>query len=218
MQSPALPLLEFPELADSPIHAALSLRSPRLPVAYDKMVAIDALMPLLSRVLVQRAPNRLLVTAEQTHGKELAIIHADVPPMPVPIVDGLLTARNDIVLGVAVADCCPVWLWTPDGSAVAIVHAGRKGTEAGIAAAAANLLATHSGHPVDSLGAFFGPCIRPPCYEIDIPALLHAQLAAAGVKDRRDCQLNTATDLARFYSYRTEKGLTGRMMALAWID
>jgi copper oxidase (laccase) domain-containing protein len=32
-----------------------------------------------------------------------------------------------------------------------------------------------------------------------------------------DCGLDTASDLERFYSYRMEKGRTGRMVALGWL-
>jgi copper oxidase (laccase) domain-containing protein len=157
-----------------------------------------------------------LVTAEQTHGNEVAEVDAD-PLEPVPVVDGLLTSNRELVLGIAVADCCPVWLWTEDGAALAVVHAGRKGAEGGIAAVAAKKLMARTGCAPGAVRAFLGPCIRPPHYEVDIPALLHAQLAAAGVENRRDCRLDTASDLGRFYSYRMEKGRTGRMLALGWL-
>lgn len=214
-ESRCLPLMEFPELADAPIRAAFSLRLPGLPVSTDKQIVMAALAPWLDGTAAVVAPGRGLITAEQTHGKDVAVVTAQEGS--VPMVDGLLTARRDRVLAIAVADCCPVWLWAPDGSAIAVVHAGRMGTEAGIAVAAADLLARQSGHPVASLGAFLGPCIRPPHYEVDIPALLHAQLAASGVCDIRDCGLDTALDLGRFYSYRTEKGHTGRMIAFGWL-
>lgn len=210
------PVLEFPELAGHPLHAAMTLRVPGVPVCTDKETVMRALEPAIDAAAMAVAPGRTLVTAEQTHGNEVAVIGAELPSHPLPVVDGLLTRRSDVVLGIAVADCCPVWLWTPDGGAVAVVHAGRKGAEAGIAAVAARMLSRESGFPASALGAFLGPCIRPPHYEVDIPRLLHEQLDAAGVRLRLDCGLDTAADLERFYSYRTEKGRTGRMMAFGW--
>lgn len=210
------PILEFPELAGHAVQAAMTLRVPGIPVFTDKETVMRALDPAIAAAAVAVAPGKELITAEQTHGNEVAVIGAVLPHGPVPVVDGLLTDRDDILLGIAVADCCPVWLWTPDGGAVAVVHAGRKGAEAGIAAVAARMLSEKSGCPPSDLGAFFGPCIRPPHYEVDIPRLLHEQLDEMGVRLRLDCGLDTAADLARFYSYRTEKGRTGRMMAFGW--
>jgi polyphenol oxidase len=58
------------------------------------------------------------------------------------------------------------------------------------------------------------PCIRPPHYEVDFAAEIVAQLKQCGVSQIFDCGENTGSDLRRFYSYRMEKGLTGRMLAL----
>jgi copper oxidase (laccase) domain-containing protein len=58
------------------------------------------------------------------------------------------------------------------------------------------------------------PCVRPPYYEVDFAAEIQRQLYAAGVKRLSDTGDNTGADLERFYSYRMEKGRTGRMLAL----
>lgn len=212
----AAPWLEFPTLWDEPIRAAITLRVPGVEVCNDKGRTMRRLdRPIRTRAEAL-APGLPLVTAEQTHGREVAEVDA-APGRPIPVVDGLLTGSRDLVLGIAVADCCPVWLWAEDGTALAVVHAGRKGAEGGIAAVAARKLMARTGCGPGAVRAFFGPCIRPPHYEVDIPALLHAQLAEVGVENRRDCRLDTASDLTRFYSYRIEKGQTGRMLALGWL-
>lgn len=66
-----------------------------------------------------------------------------------------------------------------------------------------------------NLIAVISPCIRPPHYEEDIPTAIKAQLIEAGVPEEQihDSGLDTA-DTKRFYSYRMEKGQTGRMLAL----
>jgi copper oxidase (laccase) domain-containing protein len=58
------------------------------------------------------------------------------------------------------------------------------------------------------------PCIRPPHYEIDFAADILGQCRAAGVTQIHDSGVCTACDVERFYSYRAEKGKTGRMLAL----
>jgi copper oxidase (laccase) domain-containing protein len=66
----------------------------------------------------------------------------------------------------------------------------------------------------DDLIAQLSPCIRPPYYEVDFAAEIVAQLEGCGVSQVFDSGENTGSDLSRFYSYRMEKGLTGRMLAL----
>jgi len=55
-----------------------------------------------------------------------------------------------------------------------------------------------------------GPCIRPPYYDVDFPSEIMRQLKAEKVGKVVDSGLCTAADLKRFYSYRAEKGQTGR--------
>jgi copper oxidase (laccase) domain-containing protein len=58
------------------------------------------------------------------------------------------------------------------------------------------------------------PCIRPPHYEVDFAAEIIRQCRVLGVRNVRDCGTCTACDLRRYYSYRAEKGKTGRMLAV----
>ena len=210
------PVLGFGTGEDCPVACALTLRVPSVDVDAEKDEVMRRLEPWISAAARAWAPGRRLVTAEQTHGRAVAVIR-EIPAGPVPVVDALVTARRDVVLGIAVADCCPVWLWAPAGRGLAVVHAGRKGAEAGVVVEAAEELAALAGVATGELGAFLGPCIRPPHYEVDIPAILKAQLAALGLERVGDCGLDTASDRERFYSYRMEKGRTGRMMAMGWL-
>jgi polyphenol oxidase len=75
-----------------------------------------------------------------------------------------------------------------------------------------NRFGTNPGNLVVQLS----PCIRPPAYEIDFAALIRAQALEAGVqpKNLHDSSLCTSADPDRFYSYRRERGRTGRMLAL----
>ena len=62
------------------------------------------------------------------------------------------------------------------------------------------------------------PCIRPPNYEVDFAAQIVRQAREAGVSDIFDCGTCTASDPEKYYSYRRDKGRTGRLLALAAID
>ena len=160
--------------------------------------------------------DRLMVTAEQVHGCEVAVVVADevFPAVPVPGTDGIVTNHDDVCLGIYVADCGPVFLVDPVQRAIGLVHSGRKGTELGIAALAVRTLAERFGSRPTDLVAQLGPCIRPPWYETDFAAEIVRQLRAAGVGRVEDCGTCTAADPKRYYSYRREKGQTGRMLAL----
>jgi copper oxidase (laccase) domain-containing protein len=62
------------------------------------------------------------------------------------------------------------------------------------------------------------PCIRPPHYEVDFAAEIVRQCRALGVQHIHDSGTCTASDLGRYYSYRAEKGKTGRMLALLGLE
>jgi copper oxidase (laccase) domain-containing protein len=62
--------------------------------------------------------------------------------------------------------------------------------------------------------AFLGPCIRPPYYDVDFASEIVRQLSGEKVGKVVDSGLCTAAELGRFYSYRAEKGQTGRHFAL----
>ena len=62
------------------------------------------------------------------------------------------------------------------------------------------------------------PCIRPPHYEVDFAAEIIRQCRALGVQQIHDSGICTACDLDRYYSYRAEKGKTGRMLAVLGLN
>lgn len=159
--------------------------------------------------------NRVFATAEQVHGAEIAILKEGnpLPVFPVEGADGLATNRLDVVLGIYVADCAAVAVIDRAGRAIALVHSGKKGTEAGIVPRAVHALREHFGILPADLAVRVSPCIRPPHYETDFASEIARQACEAGVVDFKDCGLCTASDPDRFYSYRMEKGRTGRMLA-----
>jgi len=217
------PYLEmFGALSDLPglVHGFL-LRHPGIDVDADRETALARLGGFHREELARLGVSpEHLATGEQVHGSELAEVDGPVPSRHhVAGVDGLLTATAGQFLGVYVADCGPVLIADPVRRACAAVHSGKKGTELGIVSRAIARLKERYGSDPADLVVQLGPCIRPPAYEIDFAAAILAACREAGVPGTRihDCGTCTSVDSGRYYSYRIEKGRTGRHFAfIGW--
>ncbi len=150
--------------------------------------------------------------AEQVHGNVVARVD-EVSEKPVAGADGLITSQKGLCLAIYVADCAPVYLVDRKGRAIGLVHSGKKGTEGGVVTEAIRRMKEEYGCEAADLVVQLGPCIRPPHYEMDIPQAIAAQAGGAGV-EFHDCGHCTASAPERYYSYRREKGRTGRLLAL----
>ena len=156
-----------------------------------------------------------LATARQVHGHEVATI--DLPLKNARCFEGcdaLITNQSNVCLGIYVADCCAVYLVDRRKRAVGLAHSGKKGTELRIVENAIRALRDKFFVQPTDLVVQLSPCIRPPHYEVDFAAEIVRQCRLAGVQEIHDSGLCTACDLNRYYSYRAEKGKTGRMLAL----
>lgn len=154
-------------------------------------------------------------TAEQVHGNQVALIDAPLQSERCfAAADGLITNQRAISLGIYVADCCAVFLVDPVRRAVGLIHSGKKGTALAIVPEAIGQMQQRFGTEPRDLIVQLSPCIRPPHYEVDFAAEIITQARAAGVEQVYDCGVCTACDLSRYYSYRAEKGRTGRMLAV----
>jgi len=157
------------------------------------------------------------VHAEQPHGNRAQAVYTPLG-IRVPDVDALATSVPRLPLVVRVADCGAVFFYDPAQQVIAVAHSGRRGTEGNIVAATiACLQSTYDTHP-ENLIVQLGPCIRPPHYEVDFAAEIERQARACGVRQYHDCGICTASHLDRYYSYRAEKGKTGRMWAVLMIQ
>lgn len=136
---------------------------------------------------------------------------------PVEGVDSLICSGvSDCVLAIYVADCAAVWLYDKENCHRSLIHSGKAGTAGNIVSNTIKSMKKCLGVDPANLIAVISPCIRPPHYEEDIPTAIKAQLVEEGVPEDQihDSGLDTAADTKRFYSYRVEKGQTGRMLAL----
>jgi YfiH family protein len=154
--------------------------------------------------------------------------------------DGLVSEREDVLVGVHVADCVPVLLARSDGRRVAAVHAGWRGLVAGVRPRAVERLGG------GLLLAAIGPCLSRARFEvgpevvrafadarlgdaiharenararIDLRLAAALQLEAAGVAVIEANDRCTYEDAAEFYSYRRDvthggQRRTGRLGAI----
>ena len=156
-----------------------------------------------------------MLTAEQVHGDKIEII--DLPlesDQHFAGRDGFITNQRGIALGIYVADCCAVYIVDPITPAIGLVHSGKKGTELAIAAKTIEQMTARFGCESANMIVQLSPCIRPPHYEIDFASQIVEQCRAQSVKQIHESGVCTACHPDLYYSYRAEKGRTGRMLAL----
>ena len=119
-----------------------------------------------------------LVTGYQTHG--IAVAHVETPwePGAAPHVDGLVTDRPGVVLGVLTADCAPILFADARAGIVASAHAGWRGALAGVIESTVDAMVALGARRSD-IAAAIGPCIAAASYEVgpEFPAPFLAESA-----------------------------------------
>jgi copper oxidase (laccase) domain-containing protein len=207
----------FPALRDITIcrHAFIQ-RIPGIDVSHDKAEALKRLDAVHRDIRCQIGIGDWpLLTAQQIHGDKIAVV--DQPfarDKEFAGFDGIITNQKRIALGIHVADCCAVYVVDPKTPAIGLVHSGRKGTELDIAGNAIERMREKFGSNPADLIVQLSPCIRPPHYETDFAAKIVEQCRSRGVREIHDTGVCTACHPDLYYSYRAEKGKTGRMLAL----
>ena len=216
-----LPFEQFPALSAIRIcRHAFAQRIPGIDVSHDKVKVLKRLdaahREIRNALGVGDWP---LFTAQQIHGDKIAIVDAPLKSdKEFDGCDGIITNQRGIVLGVYVADCCAVYIVDAKTTAIGLVHSGRKGTELGVVPNAIAQMSDHFGSDPVNMIVQLSPCIRPPHYEVDFAVEIVRQCRSLCVKEIHDSGVCTARDLERYYSYRAEKGKTGRMLALIGLN
>ena len=106
-----------------------------------------------------------VVTMRQVHGDHVIEV-SDRTLKEAGEADGMLTGERDIFLAVLTADCVPILIVAPEKKVAAAVHAGWRGTLAGIAEKAVRLLESRYDVVAADLEAALGPSIGACCYEV----------------------------------------------------
>ena len=226
-----LPFEQFPALSAIGIcrHVFIQ-RIPGIDVSHDKAEVLERLDAAHREIRNATGfGDWPLFTAEQIHGNNIAVIDkvgsalradrgrrgaASLPGGEFPACDGIITNQRSVALGIYVADCCAVYIVDPKTPAIGLVHSGRNGTELGVVTNAIRQMIERFGSHPANMVVQLSSCIRPPHYEVDFAAEIVRQCRALGVQHFHDSGTCTARDLDRYYSYRAEKGKTGRMLAM----
>lgn len=178
---------------------------------------------------------------KQTHSSEVITLNS-TPEKP-PYADASYSREKNIVCTVLTADCLPLLLCSRLGDEIAAVHCGWRGLAAGIIK---NTVKHFSAKPED-IFAWMGPAIGPNAFQVrddvyDTFIKLDSKHAQAFQHDTTgkwlcslyclakqvllNCNINniyggefcTFSDSSRFFSYRRDNGVTGRMASLIWIS
>lgn len=193
------------------VRAAFIPRIEGIDVATDRETALQRLAPAHRDALrLAGFDPGSLATAEQIHGGTAAVVAA---PCKTAGVDALITSAKGVTLGIYVADCAAVYVADQKGRAIALIHSGRAGTEADITGNTIRLMSDEFAVDPADLVVHISPCIRPPLYETDFAAIIARQAREAGAGEVADEGICTGRNVDRYYSYRVERGQTGRMLA-----
>jgi YfiH family protein len=188
--------LHIPELADEPglVHgfSTVALGSVGLKHATDREAVLQSRGAFAATLGVEDLP---LTMIGSIHGAGVARV--EEPVYSVDDVDALVTDRPGIALFATYADCYPIVLWDPEKRVAGLVHAGWRGTQAGVARAAVTFMRDEFG--CRHIRAGIGPGICGRCYEVgdDVAGKFDARFVnpGAGGKWLLDLAAANATQL-----------------------
>lgn len=172
----------------------------------------------------------------QKHTDKVLLLDSDLSPR---IADAVITNDKGILIGVQVADCVPVLLCDLRKSVFGVVHAGWRGTAAGILKKTIRAMCDKFSSLPDDIMMAFGPSIRGCCYYVghdvleavigvtgdgeyhiqksdtyclDLTLANKYQAISVGIPEKNIWVSGECTYCYpdRFYSYRYAKGHTGR--------
>jgi len=230
-----VPRFDIAEWRELGIVAGVTGRGPDLPpfdlglagsstpvgTVIDHWRALHSSMPGFSAVVVSR----------HVHGTEVRWQDPSTGLVIQEGADGHATNRAGVLLAVTLADCVPVYVVDPIARLAALLHAGWRGTAAGILARGVGVLSAH-GASVDRLLIHCGVGICGRCYEVgsevfaacgvdppaegkgrlDLRGVLARQARELGVSHVSTSQWCSAHDRQEFFSHRGSGGADGRMV------
>lgn len=180
-------------------------------------------------------PTDSLATTKQIHSSAVKVV---TTPGENEDCDGLVTDCAGLFLGVTVADCVPVILVDPVQRIVAAIHAGWRGTAAGIVAKGIEVMVRDRGAEVSAIRVFLGPSAGVCCYVVgeevaeqfpgdvvtrregliylDVCEANRLQLIEAGIRPFfiEESSLCTISGGELLHSFRRDGKQSGRMMAV----
>jgi len=154
--------------------------------------------------------------------------------------DALITNQKNIMLTILTADCVPILLFDKKEHVIACVHAGWRGTEQEIVSKTVQKMQEVFNSNPKNIIAGIAPSIGKCCYEVDwsvtkhfkdiqgayedrgekqmldLPHINRVQLLNSGLEKENIASSNicTACEVKNYFSYREEKGCSGRFMSM----
>ena len=173
---------------------------------------------------------------DQTAMARVQQIHSDVTfvahePGCVGEGDALVSRTPGVAVSVRTADCFPILLADPETRAVAAIHAGWRGTAAGVVRSSLDRMRKKFGTDPENVFAAIGPGIGQCCYEVgievarqfgmrdagnlDLAVENKNQLIASGLQPDRIERVGSCTFChpAQFFSWRRDHDRAGRMIS-----
>lgn len=120
----------------------------------------------VGEVVAGSSTSPWIASVKQVHGTDVVKIARKLRSSMLPAGDALMTDAPNMLLVVRTADCLPLLLADIRRKVVAAVHAGWRGTLAGIVAATISAMREEFGAHPDDLRAAIGPTIGVCCYEV----------------------------------------------------
>ena len=130
-----------------------------------------------------RVPRERLLLIKQVHGTVvLTARRGKTDSWQRPEADAIITDDPSVAIGVRVADCAPVLMFDPVRNVAAAVHAGWRGTAAGVSRVATVAMTQPDvGCRASDIIAAIGPCLGRCCGEVGPDVL--AAFRANGTTD-----------------------------------
>ena len=154
----------------------------------------------------------------QVHGTNIAIVDKNNYGMEFQDCDGLITAVPGAPIAVYSADCLPIFIYDPVLNIAGIIHAGARGTKAGILKYAVYKFIKTCNSLPENMHIAFGPCICSKCYPYDLIGENTNQLRSCGINTDHIMTGNICTyEDNRFFSYRRNNKTEERMISVIMI-
>ena len=192
-----------------------------------------------------------LVLSKQTHGVNSRYIASiDEVALPLDLFqsegDILVTKSKGVGVGVLTADCLPIIIHDQLREAIAVVHAGWRGTFSLVAPSAIRLMQRILESRIGDLKVYFGPSANSCCYEVgedfweqlkekspfakqvivkkqkyffDLPLMNKLQLLEVGLKEFQvdECYNECTICKENYCSYRRGKDMVARQVSIAFL-
>jgi YfiH family protein len=197
------------------------------------------------RVRFALGENLQIARMRQVHGNRVAV--AGSRALQVGEADAMVSDAPGVALAVLTADCVPLLFVAPERRAVAVAHAGWRGTAAQVVPATVARLQKLYGVRPEDLRVALGPAIAGCCYEVDasvaaqfraidaaavtangadkakvdLRAINVALLQRAGVRAASITVVGPCTQCAAhdYFSHRAHAGRTGRQLSvIGWSE